>query len=197
VQSLQLPGIPMQSADFPVWINAILFAGAAITVWAAGTRLADYADGIAERTGLSRVILGMVLLGIATSLPEIATTLTASAIGNAKLVSGSLFGGVALQIAVLAIVDAVAVRGALTYFAPQPVLLFQGVMLLLLLGVALAGAAASDPIALAGVGLTPVLLAVGYVATVWMSHSGSTLPPWQATNPGQNQVRSSETTFSR
>lgn len=173
----------MQFAEFPPWINAAAFGAAALAVWAAGTKLAGYADAIAERTGLSRVLLGMVLLGVATSLPEIATTLTASSIGNAQLVSGNLFGGVALQIAILAIADAVAVRGALTYFTPQPVLLFQGVMLLLLLGVVLAGAAAGDPIAVAGVGLTPVLAAAGYAATVWMSRSSSALPPWKATNP--------------
>ena len=95
--------------------------------------------------------------------------------------SGNLFGGVALQVAVLAIVDVVAVRGALTYFTPQPVLLFQGVMLLLLLGVAIAGAVAGDPLAVAGVGLTPVLLTAGYVAMVRLSHSGA-LPAWRATN---------------
>ena len=171
----------MQVETFPAWLNAAIFAAAGAVVWLAGTRLAAYADAIAERTHVSRVVLGVVLLGVATSLPEVATTVTAAALGNAQLVSGNLFGGVALQVAVLAIVDAIAVRGALTYFTPQPILLFQGVMLLLLLGIAMAGAAAGDPIALLGVGFTPVLLSAGYVAMVRLSHSGA-LPAWQATN---------------
>ncbi len=174
--------------QFSVWINLAIFAAAGVVVYVAGTRLAFYADEIAERTHFSRVVLGMVLLGVATSLPEVATTLTAAWIGNTALLSGNLFGGVALQIAVLAIVDIVAVKGALTYFAPQPVLLFQGVMLVLLLSLAVAGAAVGDPLAVAGVGVTPLVLAGGYVAVVRFSHGGDLAPPWKATNTPQERI---------
>jgi cation:H+ antiporter len=119
--------------SLPLPANAGIFLAAGACVWLAGTRLAGYADAIASRTGLSQAFLGVVLLGIATSLPEIATTATAAWMGNARLVAGNLFGGVALQVAVLAIADFVAVRGALTYFTPQPVLLFQGVMPIVLI----------------------------------------------------------------
>ena len=172
----------MDFRSFPLWTNLAIFAVAAALVWLAGTRLARYADAIGARTKLSKAFLGMILLGVATSLPEIATTVTAGLLGNAQLVAGNLFGGVALQIAVLAITDVVAVRGALTFFAPQPVLLLQGVMLLLLLSVALAGAAAGDPLSFAGVGVTPVVLLVGYVLAVRWAQPGDHLPPWRATN---------------
>lgn len=162
--------------------NLGIFAGAAVCVWMAGTRLANYADAIGARTGLSRALLGMILLGVATSLPEIATTLSGALIGNAPLVTGNLFGGVAMQVAVLALVDMIAVRGALTYFTPQPILLFQGVMLLLLLSVSLAGVALREPLSLLGIGLTPVLLAVGYVVTVRVTAGGDYVPRWRATN---------------
>jgi cation:H+ antiporter len=168
--------------ELPLWGNVAIFAAAALCVWIAGTRLADYADAIAARTGLSQAFLGVVLLGIATSLPELATTATAAWIGNAQLVAGNLFGGVALQMAILAVVDVAAVQGPLTFFTPQPVLLFQGVMLLLLLATSLAAAAAGEPAAYAGVGLTPVVLFLGYVITVRMSRSGDHLPKWRATN---------------
>ena len=178
----------MPFEQFSVWINLAIFAAAGAVVYVAGTRLAIYADEIAERTRFSRIVLGMVLLGVATSLPEIATTLTAAWIGNTALLSGNLFGGVALQIAVLAIVDIVAVKGALTYFAPHPILLFQGVMCVLLLSVAVAGAAVGDPIALAGIGLTPLLLGIGYLAVVRFSHGDDLAPPWKATNIQQERV---------
>lgn len=169
--------------EFAVWTNVAIFAGAAVVVWLAGTRLAYYADAISERTQVSKAFLGLILLGVATSLPEIVTTITAGLLDNAPLVTGNLFGGVALQITVLAIVDMVAMRRALTYFTPQPVLLFQGVMLLLLLSVALAGAAAGDPLSIAGFGLTPVLLVAGYIATInWSRPGEDRLPRWRATN---------------
>jgi cation:H+ antiporter len=172
----------MNLIDFrslPIAANLAIFAAAAGVVWFAGTRLARFADEIGDRTGLSHAFLGMMLLGVATSLPEIATTITGSMIGNAQLVTGNLFGGVALQIAVLALVDLIAVKGALTYVTPKPVLLFQGVMLMLLLGVALAGAALQDPLSMLGVGLTPLLLAAGYVVTVRVAGTGKYLPRWR------------------
>lgn len=176
-----------------IWANLAIFGVAAVFVWIAGTRLAYYADAIGARKQLSRAFLGVILLGVATSLPEIATTITGSLIGNAGLVAGNLFGGVALQIAVLAVVDAVAVRGALTYFTPQPVLLFQGVMLVLLLALALAGAIAGEPVAFLGLGLTPVLVFAGYLLTVRMSGSSEYFPRWRATNaPESHEPKTDE-----
>jgi cation:H+ antiporter len=166
----------------PLWLNEALFAGGGVIVWIAGTRLARYADAIGDRTGISKAFLGLVLLGVATSLPEIATTITGAAIGNPQLVTGNLLGGVALQMTILAVVDLIAVRGPLTYFTPQPVLLFQGVMLLLLLSITMAGAAAAEPLSLGGIGATPMVLLVGYLVTLRASHGGQYLPRWKATN---------------
>ena len=52
-----------------LWTNVAIFAAAAVVVWIAGTRLAAYADAISERTQVSRAFLGLILLGVATSLP--------------------------------------------------------------------------------------------------------------------------------
>ncbi len=182
----------LEFSAFPLWVNLLIFVGAAVMIWVAGSRLAAYAEEVGERTHLSQAFLGMVLLGIATSLPEIATTITGSVIGNARLVSGNLFGGVALQVAILAIVDLIAVRGALTYFSPHPVLLFQGVMLLLLLALALAGTASGEPVTLLGIGLTPVLLLGGYLLTVRMSSGGEYLPRWKITGDAPPKDQGSE-----
>jgi cation:H+ antiporter len=173
------PVLETHFRSLPLAANLGIFAAAAVIVWMAGTRLSRHADALGNRTRLSQAFLGMMLLGVATSLPEIATTLTGALIGNAALVTGNLFGGVALQIAVLAVVDLVAVRGALTYVTPSPVLLFQGVMLLLLLATALAGAAVRDPVSVAGVGMTPLLLAAGYLITVRATATGKYLPRWR------------------
>jgi cation:H+ antiporter len=163
-----------------VWTNVAVFAGAAVVVWLAGTRLAYYADAISERTKLSKAFVGLILLGVATSLPEIVTTITGALLDNAPLVAGNLFGGVALQITILAIVDMVAMR-------------FQGVMLLLLLSIALAGAAAGDPLSLAGFGLTPLILVAGYIATVnWSRPGDDRLPRWRATNAPGNEDAASQ-----
>lgn len=168
----------LQFSTLPLIVNLIVFTVAGLVVWFAGVRLSTYADAISVRTRLSQAFLGIALLGVATSLAEVATTITAASIGNSDLVAGNLFGGVAMQITVLAIVDLLAVRGALTYFTPSAVLLFQGAMLLLMLSLALAGGAIGEPIVVLGVGLTSVLLATMYLLTLRISRDESYLPRW-------------------
>lgn len=72
----------------------LVVAGAA--VWLAGDQLSRLADDLAEATGIGRVLIGALLLGGVTSLPEVATTVTAGALGNPQLAIGNLMGGVAL-----------------------------------------------------------------------------------------------------
>ena len=175
--------------DLSTWINFAIFAGAAGVVLIAGTKLSGYADLIAKRTGMNQAFLGALLLGVATSLPEIATTITGATIGNAKLVVSNLFGGVAMQIAVLAFVDIVALRQALTRFTPQPILLFQGVMLMLLLAMALAGSAVGEPVSVLGVGLTSVLLFAGYLFTLWISQNPDLAPRWEALHVKEPKIK--------
>lgn len=171
--------LSVRFSTFPLVLNLVVFTAAGLVVWFAGVRLSKYADAVSVRTRLSQAFLGIAILGVATSLAEVATTITAATIGNADLVSGNLFGGVALQITVLAIVDLMVVRGALTYFAPSAVLLFQGAMLLLMLSLALAGGAIGEPLVVFGVGLTAMLLAGAYLITLRISKDETYLPRWR------------------
>jgi cation:H+ antiporter len=154
----------------PLWLNLVVFGVAAAIVWLVGTRLATYADAIAERTGLGKAFIGLVLLATATSLPEIGTTATASIAGNAALAVNNIFGGIAMQTAILAIADVAVVRGALTYFTPRPALLLEGASLVLLLALALAGIAAGPLLTLAGVGIWSALIFVTYLGSVYLLH---------------------------
>lgn len=95
----------MQS--LPLWANAVVFAIAGALIWWAGTRLERYTDEISDRTGIGQAFGGMLLLAVATSLPELVTTITAVAVlNNPTLAVHNLLGGVALQTGVLAIADA-------------------------------------------------------------------------------------------
>jgi cation:H+ antiporter len=146
-----------------VLIAAVIAAAAAVVVvWRAGMSLSRDADALAGATPLGRAFVGVVLLGVATSLPELATTVTAGVLGNPNLVIGNLMGGVALQVVVLAAADAFGSRRPLTRTILQPALLVQHVVLLLLLSMAIAGMTVGEPFALLGVGVWPVLLALVY-----------------------------------
>lgn len=94
--------------------NLAAFAAAAAVVWFAGARIARYADAIAEKTGIGRAVLGMLLLGGITSLPELAVASTASLAGHPALSVNDLLGSAAINVVIIALADAVIGRDAIT-----------------------------------------------------------------------------------
>ena len=73
-----------------VWVKFIICAG---LIFFAGKRVARYADAIAEKTGLSHLWIGVILVSVATSLPELFTGIGSVVFVNAPdLTVGNLFG---------------------------------------------------------------------------------------------------------
>ncbi|MFN3945106.1 MAG: sodium:calcium antiporter [Allosphingosinicella sp.] len=161
----------------PLWALAAVFAVGAATVWAAGTRLAGYATAIAERTGLSGAVIGVVLLGLITSLPEVATAGTAALGGNADLAVNNLLGGVAFQIMVIAAADMALRRRAITSTLPTPAVMLQAVLCIAILTVALAGTIVGDT-AVLGIGLWSGGLVILYVLGMLLLHRAGSDRSW-------------------
>ena len=63
----------------------------ALTLWGAD-RLVDGATGIAERLNISGGLVGLTLVALGTSLPELATAVAAARHGNSELVIGNVLG---------------------------------------------------------------------------------------------------------
>ena len=103
-----------------LWINILIFAVAATIVWLAGTILAVAAEEISDRRKLGKAMMGFIVLAAATELPEIVTTFVAAIKGNAALLLNNMFGGIALQTALLAVADATAVGVAITRYPRNP-----------------------------------------------------------------------------
>jgi cation:H+ antiporter len=76
----------------------------------AGVLLARSGDRIADRTGLGGLLIGMVLVAAATSLPEISVAVSAVIEGSPDLAIGNLLGSNMANMALLALVD-MAYRG--------------------------------------------------------------------------------------
>lgn len=168
-----------------VHIVVVLVGGA--VVWRAGTTLSRDADALAETTALGRAFLGVVLLGVATSLPEIATTVTAGVLGNPQLATGNLMGGVAMQMVVLVLADALAPGPPLMSHVHRRVVTVQHVSLLLLLALAVAGMLLPDPVSVASVGLWPAVLVVVFVLTLVVVRRVQ--PPSDSDDPGDRPAR--------
>lgn len=145
-----------------------LFVLGAAVVWFAGQRLALFADQIAQRTGIGRAFLGMVLLAGVTDLPECVNSLTAIAADNAPLAVNNLFGGIVMQTAVLAIADLLLGKGPLSYFTPRPEVLLQGVLLIAVLSLVLVGIVAGEAVVVGGVGGWTALAFCAYLGSVWL-----------------------------
>jgi cation:H+ antiporter len=170
---------------FSLQINLAAFAAAGVVVWVAGTRLARYADAIAEITGLGSALIGMLLLGGITSLPEIAVSLTAGLSGNAGLAVNNILGGVAMQVTILAMGDA-ALRGkALSVVvAPGQAVLLQAVFSSLLLCMVAAGTITRDT-AVLGVSVWSIAVLVAAVGMFWVLSRYRDPPPKRPRKEGE------------
>lgn len=144
-----------------------MFGLCAACVWIAGARLAYVVDALADRFKLAKSLMGLLVLSLATSLPEVATTLTA-AIGQASdLVLNNLFGGITLQTAILAMSDFWA-RGPITNYPRKANHALEATLLVLLLSVVLVIINLGETFVFAGVGLGSVCIAVTYAGAIWL-----------------------------
>lgn len=81
------------------------FIVGALALMRLGVILAHTGDDLAHRTGLGRVFIGSLFVALATSLPEVATDITASLADAPDLAVSDLFGSSMANMAILAIID--------------------------------------------------------------------------------------------
>jgi len=104
-----------------VWLKLVICLAIIVV---AGTRLSRYGDVIAEKTGLGRIWIGVVLLATITSLPELATGISSVAlIGKPNLTLGDLFGSNLLNLVTIAIIDVFYTRGPILHYVGSGLIL--------------------------------------------------------------------------
>lgn len=85
--------------------SVLVFLASALVVIGAGTVLTRCADEFAETTGIGRAWVGAVVLAAATSLPELATDVSAVRMHSVDLAAGDLFGSSLANMFILAVID--------------------------------------------------------------------------------------------
>jgi cation:H+ antiporter len=85
--------------------DLVTFGLAAVAILVSGPSLAISAQGIAEETGVAQTFIGITLLAVATSLPELVASLAAIQIGAHDLAVGNLFGSNAFNMTIVLWVD--------------------------------------------------------------------------------------------
>ncbi|MBQ6843802.1 MAG: calcium/sodium antiporter [Agathobacter sp.] len=78
--------------DRPVWkLILFIFVGGAVVVWGANISV-DAATTIAQAIGISERFIGLTIVALGTSLPELVASVTAARKGNADIAIGNIVG---------------------------------------------------------------------------------------------------------
>ena len=79
----------------------------AVIIFFAGKKLSYYGDLLAEKTGMGKAWIGLILMASVTSLPELMVGISSSAfVQSADLAVGDILGSCAFNLGILAIMDA-------------------------------------------------------------------------------------------
>ncbi|MCZ2403090.1 sodium:calcium antiporter [Paenarthrobacter sp. Z7-10] len=168
-------------SSLPLWLLILIFVGASVVIWFAGIQLSRKTDILDQRFHLGSALGGLILLAIATNLPELAITISAAASGDLEVAVGNILGGIALQTVVLVVLDVFGVKGKhpLTYKAASLTLVIEAVTVIGVLAVVVAGS--QLPPGLVFVRLTPdvVLIAAIWVVGLLLVQRAQKGLPWQ------------------
>jgi cation:H+ antiporter len=151
--------------DLPFWAELVVFVASAATIWVAGIFLSNNTDILADRLHLGQALGGLILLAVATNLPEIAITYSAAVSGQLDVAVSNILGGIAIQTVVLVALDAFGVRERrpLTYQGASLTLVIEGAVVVAVLVAVIMGT--QLPTSLIRFRLTPDVL---LITLIWV-----------------------------
>jgi len=192
---VQLIGNILSSSSLST--NLALFCTFSCVIWFAGTRLTFLADRISEQYHISSSSIGLVFLAFATSLPEVATTLSGAVSQNQSMVLNNLFGGIALQTAILAVADGFT-RGAISNYPRKADHALEAVLLVALLSIVLVALFVGEAASLFHIGVGSLIVSAAYIGVVWLLRRSSAGDNWVPVDVSditeKNRARSSSST---
>lgn len=145
-----------------IWVEFIVCAALII---AAGSLVSKYGDVISEKTGLGRAWVGAILIAGITSLPELASGISAVTWLDApNLAAGAVLGSCLFNLALIAIMDLAYQPGRVLAKA-QDVHILSGGLGVLLLGLVAMGVfigPVMNGFGLFGIGLLSIVIAILY-----------------------------------
>ncbi len=174
--------------SLPLAVLLLIFAGAGAVIWVAGIQLSKQTDVLDDRLHLGSALGGLILLAIATNLPEIAITVSAAASNNIGVAVGNILGGIAIQTVVLVILDVFGTRGTepLSYKAASLALVIEAVTVVAVLAVVIAGSQMPNNLVAFRLTPAPLLIAVIWILGLVLVRRSQKGLPWhqQGEAPG-------------
>ncbi len=146
-----------------VWLKLVLCC---LIILFAGTKLARYGDAISERTGLGRMWIGLILIGLVTSMPEMVTGVSSAAIvGQPDLALGNFWGSCIFNLSILAVLDIFHKKEPVLSSASKRYILpaFLGIALISIAGVSILIGDGITGISIGWLGLTSIFIFTLYI----------------------------------
>jgi cation:H+ antiporter len=147
-----------------LWIVFIICTG---VIFYSGTKLAKYGDIIAEKTGLGRTWMGIVIMASVTSLPELATGIGATTYANVPNIAvGDILGSCVFNLLILALLDIVHREEPIKTRAHHGHMLAAGFFILLMAMVGVWISAGKPVLTIGWVGLYSLLIIIIYSVAI-------------------------------
>lgn len=169
-----------------VWLK---FLASLVIILFAGTKLARYGDVIAEKTGLGGIWIGLVLLATITSVPELATGVSAAALVELPdLALGTLFGSCMFNLTILALLDILHRRTPvlsevkLRHIASAG----MGTLFITIVGGSIFAGERLSGLALGWIGVPSIIVLILYLVAIWKMfrfERNHSLPPLSNATP--------------
>ena len=168
-------------SGFSMWVLAALFVASGAVIWWAGTVLAFTTDAIDAHVGWGEGMGGAVFLAVATNLPEVAIIAGCAYTNTMSLAVGNILGGIAIQTAVLVLLDGPGLRSRVPLMATVTSLtiVLQGMVLVAILMFCIIGSLMSnDAIAFR---TTPAEIAIvaAWLAGLWLVSKNEDRTAWR------------------
>jgi cation:H+ antiporter len=156
------------------------FLISAAMIWVAGIWLTRTTDAIDAKYKLGSAFGGLLILGIATSLPETAIVVSAALAHHYDVIIGTLLGGIAIQTVVISLLDArMKVDSPLTFSAASLTLVLEAVIVILV-AVASIIAIKTPVVIYSRVSLSSALIFALWIFGLWLIFRARKGLPWRS-----------------
>jgi cation:H+ antiporter len=157
----QLEDLALIWFEFAICLAVILFAG---------TKLARYGDVIAEKTGLGRIWIGVVLIAFVTTIPELVTSVSSVVLVHSPdLALGTLLGSCCFNLAILALLDILhSPTPVLSVASPRHIITGGwGAMLIAIAAASILAGHRFSVLTLGWVGVPTIVILILYLVGMW------------------------------
>lgn len=180
-----------------LWLEFILMA---IFIIISGIYLSSFGDVIADKSGLGQAFIGGILIAMATSLPELVTSISSALVGAPDIAVGNAFGSNTFNLVILAFADLIQGKGPLLLQVNYSHIL-SGLVGILLSALVVFSLILSHfmnfNLSLFGVGIDSIILLLTYIISVRMIYRYDKNNPLDAEDPVKEEDSNSGYTLNK